>query len=259
MKQHPALILSCLATLLLGACGYAIETSNQDITFLTPGAKGAHCDVYVNKLRYQASPPQKINIRKSSKDMQVSCTAPGNRKVDMDVPANISSKALWGGPAGVAWDYGAQTLHDYPSVIAVDFTHVKTSANDMPLHNSPDNDQPESHDLEEFRALTPMLNSDKGKEPVHPVRRDDVSLMQDGEEVVMPDAEEEEQQAVQKDKGSLMSILDRLGMGDDDSAKDGQAEIPAPVPTPAPQPVTEPVQQEPIGEADSAPVPIFSE
>ncbi len=149
--------------LLLGSCAYAVESSNQYITFLTPDAQDAKCYVYVDKLKYQVFPPQSINIKKSPKDMEITCNAPGNRMVETSVPAQMSKRAAWGGPAGMAWDYASNSLFYYPSVIAIDFSHEELKPNKLPRHNNSDIRQPESYDLEEFRPAQPRLNSDKEK------------------------------------------------------------------------------------------------
>lgn len=154
-------LLSLSSVLVLSACGYAVESSNQDITFLTPDAQDAKCFAYVDKLKYQVFPPQTLNIKKSYKDMEIICNAPGNRRVEMSVPAQLSKRALWGGPAGMAWDFASQSSHYYPSIIAIDFSQEILKPNALPRHNNSDIRQPETYDLEEFKASEPRLNSDK--------------------------------------------------------------------------------------------------
>ncbi|MGH1404441.1 MAG: hypothetical protein ACRBDL_09370 [Alphaproteobacteria bacterium] len=156
-KRFPFLF----ALIALGGCSYAVESSHQDITFLTPGAMNAKCYVMVHKLKYQVYPPQMINVKKSPKDMEITCHAPGNRVVKMTVPAELSERAIWGGPVGVAWDYASQSLHYYPSVIAIDFSQEFPTPNPPPHHNNNDIVQPENYDLEEFSPSAPRLNSDK--------------------------------------------------------------------------------------------------
>ncbi len=159
----PKYLLSLSSILILGSCGYALESSNQDITFLTPDAQNAKCYIYVDGLKYQVFPPYTVNIKKSPKDMEITCNAPGNRKIEMSVPAQISEQAMWGGPAGMAWDYASSSLFYYPSVIAIDFSHEIIKPNKLPQHNNSDIRQPETYDLEEFRPSQPRLNSDKHK------------------------------------------------------------------------------------------------
>lgn len=151
--------LSCV--FFLGGCAYATQGNNQDVQFIAQDAENVKCSVYVDKLRYQVFPPQTLNIKKSTKDMIVQCQAPGNRAVEIQVPAKFSSRSLWGSPAGVAWDYASDSLYRYPSVIAVDFSQEVAKANELPSHYAYDIAGPDSYDLEEVGASVPRLNSDK--------------------------------------------------------------------------------------------------
>ena len=158
----------------LGSCGYTVNKSHQDVEFLTPGAEYAACDVYVDKLRYQVMPPQKINIMKSESDMEIKCVAPGNRMKTLTVPSKFSYRTVWGTPAGMAWDYASESMYYYPSVIAIDFSQEVNKPNPAPRHNSPDVVQPENYDLEEYLPGEPRLNSDRHKRQDPIRRRDDV-------------------------------------------------------------------------------------
>ena len=155
----------------LMGCAYATESSNQYITFETPGAQDAKCYAYVEKLKYQVFPPQTINIKKSMEDMEITCDAPGNRHVELTVPSQLSKRAIWGGPVGVAWDMASESLHHYPCVIAIDFSMEELKPNKLPQHNNSDIRQPESYDLEEFKSYQPRLNSDKHKISTPLIRR----------------------------------------------------------------------------------------
>lgn len=160
MRNIQYVLLSSLV-FVLGACAYALESSNQDISFITPGAEDARCYVYVQDVKYKVFPPQTVNIKKSDQDMIIRCNAPGNRMREMAVPAEISSRAVWGTPVGAAWDYASQSMFYYPSVIAIDFSQEKLIPNKLPKHNNKDIKQPEEYDLEEFLPSSPRLNSDK--------------------------------------------------------------------------------------------------
>ena len=157
------LSFASLSVIVLGGCAYSTESSNQDITFMTPGAMDARCYVFVDKLKYEVWPPQTVNIKKSEKDMRIECQAPGNRNVEMIVPATMSTRAIWGGPAGMAWDYASKSLFYYPSVIAIDISQEALLPNPLPAHNNPDIKQPEKYDLEEIDTAKPRLNSDKNE------------------------------------------------------------------------------------------------
>lgn len=160
-----------LSTLILGSCGYATESSNQDITFLSPDALDAKCYAYVNKIKYLVYPPQTVNIKKSSEDIRLVCNAPGNRYLELEIPAKVDAKVIWGTPVGVAWDYASQSLYSYPDVIALDFSQTELVPEALPKHNNPDIKQPEEYELEEFLPSEPRLNSDKSKVKLPLMRR----------------------------------------------------------------------------------------
>ncbi len=191
------------STLILGACGYAVDSSNQDITFVSPNAQDAKCFVVVNKRKYQVFPPQTLNIKKSPKDMIVSCDAPGNRHVEITVPAKFETRAVWGTPAGMAWDYASQSLHYYPDLIAIDFSQEEVTPNALPMHNNDDVMQPEEHDLEEFLPSQPMLNKDK--EHAHtPLERKGDDVQEDIIEI------EDATIDMESDKGDLQAVIEDL-------------------------------------------------
>lgn len=196
------LVLSSVSV--LGACGYAVESSNQDISFITPGAEDARCYVNVNDVKYQVYPPQTINVKKSDKDMIITCDAPGNRSREMTVPAEMTNRAIWGTPVGMAWDYASQSLHYYPSVIAVDFSNEEVVPNKPPKHNNSDIKQPEEYDLEEFLPADPRLNSDRNKAETPLVRKDDPNSDQSFEEMV------EDVTSSDSDKGDLQDVIEGL-------------------------------------------------
>lgn len=233
-------ILMATSLLALTSCSFAVETSNQDVTFLTPGAQNAYCDVYVGELRYQVLPPQTINVRKYKDDMKIKCSAPGNRVIEMDVPSKFSSRAVWGSPVGMAWDYASESMFYYPSVIAIDFSQVPVVPNEPPKHNASDILDPNSYNLEEITPSVPRLNSDRYKQDTPPLRRD---------EAIIPFPEEDapvtEQEAAKTDKGSLMSIIDRLNAAPQTAPEATQEaepkEISAPYPV-VPEPSAEPIQ-----------------
>lgn len=202
--------LSLFGVLFVAGCGYVSESSHQNITFLTPDAQDAKCYVLVDGIKYQVFPPQTLNIKKSEKDMKILCNAPGNRTVEMEVPASLTTRAIWGGPAGMAWDYASDSLFHYPSVIAIDFSQVELQPNKLPQHNNSDIKQPESYDLEEFKSSQPRLNSDKFKIEQPILHRGeeitDVPVSVD-EDMSNPDVMPVESES---ETGSLQSVLDGL-------------------------------------------------
>ncbi|PCK00248.1 MAG: hypothetical protein COA45_00230 [Zetaproteobacteria bacterium] len=223
--------LSLFSVLAVTSCGYVSESSNQNITFLTPDAQDAKCFAYVDGLKYQVFPPQTLNIKKSEKDMQIACDAPGNRSIEMVVPAKITKHAIWGGPVGMAWDYASDSLFHYPSVIAIDFSNVELQPNKLPQHNNSDIKQPEEYDLEEFKSSQPRLNSDKYEVEQPILRR--------GEELPVDVGTSEPEVMVSEESvGNLQSVLDGLTDG---GAVDASAAVSSDMPVASDEAVSEPI------------------
>ena len=204
--RYLKIVLVCCSALTLGACAYSVESSHQDISFVTPGAEDAVCYVNVDDVKYKVYPPQSLNIKKSDKDMFITCKAPGNRVREMEVPATMTERALWGTPVGMAWDYASQSLFYYPSVIAIDFSQEDLVPNKPPKHNNSDIKQPEEYDLEEFRPSAPRMNSDK-----HNVS---TPLLRRGEEYSDEAIEEMQSDSTEGGKGDMQSLLDTLTSSD---------------------------------------------
>lgn len=114
-KNYFALI----ALLSLSACGYTANSSKQYVTFLAPNVDGAVCDVAVEQNHYNILPPQKVKIKTSEEDMHIECNAPGYEAVQMNVAAQVKSKALWGETTGGDWNYDYQTSQQYPDTINI--------------------------------------------------------------------------------------------------------------------------------------------
>lgn len=151
--------------LFLSSCAYALDKQIQDITILTPGAEDTVCYMYVEGLRYKVHPPETVNISKSNQDLIVDCLAPQNRRRKVVIEPALSDHEFLNATnagTGAVWDYAANAMYTYPSVIEVDFTSARTSPESMPAQNNPDIKQPEEYKLEEFRPGLPVLNSDRG-------------------------------------------------------------------------------------------------
>ena len=217
--------LSLFSVLAVAGCGYVSESSHQNITFLTPDAQDAKCHVFVDGIKYQVFPPQTLNIKKSEADMQITCQAPGNRTIEMEVPADLTTRAIWGGPVGMAWDYASDSLYHYPSVIAIDFSHIELQPNKLPQHNNSDIKQPESYDLEEFKSSQPRLNSDKFKMEQPILRRGEEMPEENIEEDMDEDMSDEmstpDVMPAESENDNLQSVLDGLADSDvSDAAED---------------------------------------
>ncbi len=163
-------ILAFVSLLVLTACAYTLDKSIQQLTVETPGANNALCYVYVDGLRYRFRPPQTQQVSKSKKDLVIKCDAPGNRHREVVIEPKTSDRTtlnlLNGGAPGIAVDTLSGAIYEYPSVVYVDFVNMPATSQPLPAHDSPDILPSDAYNLEEIRAKTPRLNSDKGIQPV---------------------------------------------------------------------------------------------
>ncbi|MGH1376568.1 MAG: hypothetical protein ACRBCK_09490 [Alphaproteobacteria bacterium] len=254
------------SVLVLSSCGYTNKSSHQKVTFMTPDAKDAICYVYINKLKHKVYPPESLTVTNSSDDMLVECEAPGNRAVSIKVPAKFYNKAIWGGPAGVAWDYASRSSHSYPSVVAIDFSQQEVMPNEPPSHNNSDIMQPEDHDLEEFRPSTPRMNSDKNKGQAPILHRGEEypsemeSVLEDtlpSDEIIVP--EEQAIDAVTDEKVDLQSVIDSLPQDEvtsDVSSVEAETVLDTPA-VGASETVVESVEEENPSDVVAEPVQIY--
>ncbi len=200
----------------LGACAYFIDTSNQEITILTPGAQNAVCFMFVGDLRYRVHPPKTFNISKSGDDLKVDCLAPGNRRNIVVVEATITDSAKYNvanGGVGAIWDYGSKAIFEYPSIIEVNFTDTPTKSESLPAHNSPDIKQPEEYMHEEYRPGIARMNADKSLPPIEIRTRATNAPAATSNS----DAFSESGSETSDGKGNLKSVLESYGSAIDPS------------------------------------------
>ena len=167
--------LLLISVLSVGACAYAIDGNIQDVKFITPGAKGAACNVYVEGLKYRTKPPQTLTLYKSKEDLVVDCMAPGNRRKTVYIKPTFETSAAWNAAnagAGLPWDYLSASLFRYPDTVEVNFTDTPVIDPPPPAQNNPDIRQPEDYMLEEFSPGTPRMNEDRYAPPVEIKRRE---------------------------------------------------------------------------------------
>lgn len=220
-KKHFILFPLILAS----ACAYTLEGQMQDLTIRTPGAYDAVCDVYANKIRYKFYPPQTRKVTKSDEDLIIDCKAPGNRDRKVVIEPVISkvapANAANGLVPGTAWDYASGALFTYPEVVEVDFRNMPVREMPPPTHNNSDIKQPEEYMLEEFKAGSPRMNSDRLEKEV-PLRRRGESFSDEGESDQYSGGYVSTRETeAQGGKGDLMRVIDSLG---DDLNPSGESE-----------------------------------
>lgn len=135
--------LSLLSMLSVGvlACSSIMETPNQTIEIVTPGAVNARCEVQIGNLRYPVEPPQKLTVRKTHNPITVDCIAPGGRhqfitfdpKVSKYTAGNVLSAGV-----GAGYDYVSGAMFKYPELISVNFDGVLGQNPSLPAIYAPD-------------------------------------------------------------------------------------------------------------------------
>lgn len=115
-------VLSFTSVLGLSACvsTSVMNSGYQPIDFAVSGAERATCYAYAGDVKYHFTAPGRLNARKSSETLRVTCMS-GNRTVDLNLPANVNEKPVWSGSSGVASGYDTRALYSYPSFVKVDF------------------------------------------------------------------------------------------------------------------------------------------
>ena len=208
-----------LIFVMLGACAYAVDKGYQPLTIRTPGAQDAVCDVMANKVRYRFYPPATRNVKNSKEDLIVHCLAPGNRErkvvIRPDIADAFAGNVVTGFIPGASWDYASGAMFRYPDTVDVDFTTMKPKPMPGPVHNNPDNIQPEEYRLEEFRPNTSYLHEDQYRKPLPLQRRvapgSAGDRYSDGAQGDNSAEGSFSSQAPVPDKGDLMSVIDNLG------------------------------------------------
>lgn len=204
-----------LTFVMLGACAYAVEKNYQPLTIRTPGAQDAVCDVWADKVRYRFYPPSTRNVKNSQEDLIVHCLAPGNRERKVVIrPAiadSFAGNVVTGFVPGASWDYASGAMFTYPDVVEVDFSAMQPKPMPLPVHNNPDNLQPEDYILEEFGPTVPYMNSDRYRKSLPLQRR----AVPGSEEDFYSDSDAQSDaysgsSTATPDKGDLMSVIDNL-------------------------------------------------
>lgn len=196
---------------ILGGCAYVLDGSTQEIKVVTPGAKGARCEVNVDNLLYNAFPPQSIIIPKSGADLIVDCLAPGNRRKQVVIAPSYADHAgtnVVNAGVGVAWDLASNALYQYPAIIEVNFTDTPPGPPQYPAQNSPDIRAPETYPLEEFKDDSPRLNEDRNKMPVEILRRQSLKFQNVSEQSLLESRLLEDNAVAQGSVNDLGNAID---------------------------------------------------
>lgn len=177
--------LAMFATLTLGACSTVTEGSQQQITFETVGAVDAICEINqgANDYQYQVRPPQTIWVKKTRRDLNIECVAPGNRKaskvVETDVAATTFLNVFNGVLPGAAYDAESGAIFKYPDKIVIDFTSEVAKPNPLPSYHNLDTLDPDREaSVENMGPDNPEVPGEKALSTSHKVAWDEYNKEQ---------------------------------------------------------------------------------
>lgn len=165
---RPFVLSATLAALALAGCSSMVDTPNQEVQVITPGAEGAKCDIRNNEVHYIVRPPETLVMRRIGSPLTVVCEAPGNRaktivvypKLNTSTLGNVSTAGL-----GSIYDYFSGAIHEIPSPITVDFRHTIATHAPMPQYHNEDTISPFSEEPEDMRD-PPTLHPGEQNLPV---------------------------------------------------------------------------------------------
>lgn len=118
-------IFAFSSVLLLSACVKPdIHFETQKVTIKTPGATHAKCHLHNQEYNYVAYNDQTITITRTSKDIDVTCQADGNREKTVTVSPDIYRLGI--------------DSNKIPEVITVDFRSMPYKPYDLPKYHDED-------------------------------------------------------------------------------------------------------------------------
>jgi hypothetical protein len=125
-----ALLLGIAACLLAGGCATITTDPGQSLrieTFTDKGdeVKGAQCRLENDNGQFNLTTPGSVTVRKSSKDLMITCTAADRA----DAKAVVTSRAgagmygniIFGGGIGAIIDHSKGTAYNYPTWLQLVF------------------------------------------------------------------------------------------------------------------------------------------
>lgn len=143
----PLILAALIATVPLAGCATMVEKSSQTINFQVVGATDVMCDVDSGKVKYTVRPPQTITVKKSKRDLTLTCLAAGNRVQTMTVSSALSgwtfANVVGGGVIpGTLYDGESGAMFKYPEVVIIDFSGTVARVDSLPSYHAPDGVDP---------------------------------------------------------------------------------------------------------------------
>jgi hypothetical protein len=143
-----------------------VEESSQTINFQVVGATDVLCDVDSGKVKYSVRPPQTITVKKSRRDLNLTCMAAGNRVQTMTVSSALSgwtfANVVGGGVIpGTLYDGESGAMFKYPEVVIIDFSGTVARVDSLPSYHAPDAVDPSyARNVDSIGPDTPRLPGD---------------------------------------------------------------------------------------------------
>lgn len=158
--------IATLTALLLTGCATMVEESSQKVNFLAVGATEVMCDIDTGTLKYRVNPPETLVIKKSRRDLNISCMAAGNRLKSMTVPSSLSGWTFGNVVAGAVipgalYDGESGAMFKYPEIIVIDFSDTIAQPSSMPAYHAPDTLNPSiSNNVDDYGTSRLRLPGD---------------------------------------------------------------------------------------------------
>lgn len=143
LSLRPILITATVLT--ITACASVVDTPQQELRIVTPGAEGARCTLTNDHASFVAHPPKAVTIHRASTPLTVTCQAPGNRERTTVVYAKLNKTALGNATTagvGAVYDQVSGALYEYPSPVTVDFTATRATQMPLPSYHNHDTVSP---------------------------------------------------------------------------------------------------------------------
>lgn len=194
---RPFVLTAALATILLTGCSSMVDTPNQQVQILTPGAEGARCVIQNTEVRYITHPPETVAMKRIGSPMTVVCDAPGNRTKTIVVYPHLNSSTFGNittAGLGSVYDYFSGAFYDIPNPITVDFRHTVATSSPLPKYHNIDTVSPFATEPEDIRDV-PALHPGEQNLPIDSAPLKEVPATQDEEQRIPTDLEKSETKA----------------------------------------------------------------
>ncbi len=162
-------LTAAAAAVSLSGCSTIMSDATQTMRFEAVGATEVRCFVENEKYKYIVNPPQKAEIKKSKLDLNVTCTAAGNRTKTMVVESELSgwtfANVTNGAIFGVPYDGETGAMFKYPDIVIIDFTDTVATMDMLPGYHAVDTLDPRSSSapVEDMGPVTNKLPGDDAK------------------------------------------------------------------------------------------------